>query len=83
VTRIAVAKSGLPRCRDVINRGHRRSLRQMLALAVAKAVAVTFAFLAGHVTLSVATDLYGFAAPEPVVPTQIVDVEQAVNQPQP
>ena len=63
------------------NRGPRRSLRQMLAFAVAKAVAVTVAFLAGHVTLSVATDLYGFAAPEPVAPTRIVDVEQAVNTP--
>ncbi|MDO7868017.1 hypothetical protein [Nocardioides jiangxiensis] len=53
-----------------------RSLAQSMTFAVAKAVVVTFAFLAGHVTLSVATDLYGFAAPTPAPPTQVVEVQQ-------
>ncbi|TCJ29416.1 hypothetical protein [Nocardioides jejuensis] len=54
-----------------------RSLAQSMAFAVAKAVVVTLAFLAGHVTLSVATDLYGFAAPAPATPsTQVVEVRQ-------
>lgn len=54
----------------------RRTLAQNLAFAVAKAVAVTLAFLAGHVTLSVATDLYGFAAPVEPAPIQVIDARQ-------
>lgn len=59
----------------VINRGQ-RSLAQMMAFAVAKAVAVTLAFLAGHVTLSVATDLYGLAAPAEPAPTPVIAIHQ-------
>ncbi len=58
----------------MITRGQ-RSLAQMMAFALAKAVAVTLAFLAGHVTLSVATDLYGFAAPAEPAPAPIVAIQ--------
>jgi hypothetical protein len=65
-------------------RTRERTLRQSLRFAVAKACAVTVAFLAAHVTLSVATDLYGFAAPEhtaPVPAEVVVAVEQTLVPP--
>lgn len=61
-------------------RNRTRPLSQMLALAVAKAVAVTATLLAGHVTLSVATDLYGFASPEPQQESPaVVEVDEVVT----
>lgn len=60
---------------NVIFRGP-RTLAQNLAFAVAKAVAVTLTFLAGHVTVSVATDLYGLAAPAQPAPVEVIDVRQ-------
>lgn len=56
----------------------------MLGLAVAKATAVTAAFLAGHVTLSVATDLYGFASPDQPRDTPVVvEVGEVATSPAP
>jgi hypothetical protein len=69
---------------SVMIRARQRNLRQSLTFAVAKACAATTALLAAHVTLSVATDLYGFAAPEPVapIPSQVVvTVEQTLVPP--
>jgi hypothetical protein len=69
---------------DVMLRARQRTLRQSLRFAVAKACAATAALLATHVTLSVATDLYGFAAPEhtaPVPAEVVVTVEQTVVVP--
>jgi hypothetical protein len=54
-----------------------RTLAQTMTFAVAKACVATLALLAGHVTLSVATDLYGFAAPDAPAPAQVVEVQQA------
>lgn len=65
-------------------RTRERTLRQSLRLAVAKACATTVALLATHVTLSVATDLYGFAAPAPApaAPAEVVvSVEQTLTSP--
>jgi hypothetical protein len=65
-------------------RTRQRTLRQSLRLAVAKACAATAALLAAHVTLSVATDLYGFAAPAPAAPVPaevVVTVEQTLVAP--
>ncbi|WP_188783654.1 hypothetical protein [Nocardioides phosphati] len=48
-----------------------------MTFAVAKACVATFAVLAGHVTLSVASDLYGFASPAEPAPAQVVEVQQS------
>jgi hypothetical protein len=48
-----------------------------MTFAVAKACVATLALLAGHVTLSVASDLYGFAAPAEPAPAQVVEVQQS------
>jgi hypothetical protein len=69
---------------SVIIRARQRTLRQSLRFALAKSCAVTVAFLAAHVTLSVASDLYGFAAPEPIAPIPaevVVTVEQTLVPP--
>ena len=54
-----------------------RTFAQTLSFAVAKACVATLAVLAGHVTLSVATDLYGFAAPTAPAPAEVVEVQQS------
>lgn len=58
----------------MINRDQ-RSFAHSMAFAVAKAVAVTLAFLAGHVAVSVAADPYGVAEP---VPAPAVEIEQTI-----
>lgn len=54
-----------------------RTLAQTMSFAVAKACVATLAILAGHVTLSVASDLYGFGGPAAPAPAQVVEVQQA------
>lgn len=54
-----------------------RTLAQTMTFAVAKACVATLALLAGHVTLSVASDLYGFAGPSDPGPAHVVEVQQA------
>lgn len=54
-----------------------RTFAQTMSFALAKACVATLAVLAGHVTLSVASDLYGFAGPVTPAPAQVVEVQQA------
>lgn len=54
-----------------------RTLTQTMSFAVAKACVATLAVLAGHVTLSVASDLYGFGGPAVPAPAPVVEVRQA------
>jgi hypothetical protein len=54
-----------------------RTFAQTITFAVAKACVATLAVLAGHVTLSVASDLYGVAGPAEPSPARVVEVQQA------
>ncbi|HSX67941.1 hypothetical protein [Nocardioides sp.] len=48
-----------------------------MTFAVAKACVATLAVLAGHVTLSVVSDLHGYTATNAPAPAQVVEVQQA------
>lgn len=54
-----------------------RTLTQTISFAVAKACVATLAVLAGHVTLSVASDLHGYAGPAQPAPAPVVEVQQS------
>lgn len=54
-----------------------RTLAQTMTFAVAKACVATLAVLAGHVTLSVVSDLHGYTAADAPAPAQVVEVQQA------
>ncbi len=54
-----------------------RSFAQTMTFAVAKACVATVAVLAGHVTLSVVSDLHGHTATDAPAPAQVVEVQQA------
>lgn len=54
-----------------------RSFAQTMTFAVAKACVATLAVLAGHVTLSVVSDLNGYTATDAPAPAQVVEVQQS------